>query len=174
MRPVDARLATVADRDGWRCWLCGGAVDRDVPPSFPGAPSVDHVVPRARGGTGTAANLRLAHRRCNTRRGSRMPELAWPAELGVVDPAPLWTALTRAQRRPGSWEVLALAGDEQRAVAAGAWVVSRAALLLGGGWEHRLQRVAPGHGTVTAVAVRATGGAGGGDRRSEVRRRRRR
>jgi 5-methylcytosine-specific restriction endonuclease McrA len=45
---------------GDTCWLCG----------FPGADTCDHVQPRARGGTDTLANLRPAHRFCNTGRGA--------------------------------------------------------------------------------------------------------
>lgn len=48
-------------RDGWVCWLCG----QD------GADTVDHVIPRSRGGESSDDNLRAAHRSCNARRGAR-------------------------------------------------------------------------------------------------------
>jgi 5-methylcytosine-specific restriction endonuclease McrA len=48
---------------GDECWLCG----------HPGATTVDHVKSRARGGTDALANLRPAHRFCNTGRGAGDP-----------------------------------------------------------------------------------------------------
>ena len=48
----------VLARDGYVCWLCG----------LPGADSVDHVIPRSRGGTDDDDNLRAAHLRCNSGR----------------------------------------------------------------------------------------------------------
>jgi hypothetical protein len=45
---------------GSTCWLCG----------HPGADTVDHVKPRAMGGTDTLDNLRPAHGFCNTGRGA--------------------------------------------------------------------------------------------------------
>lgn len=74
----------LAERDGAACWLCGNDVDPRAPHGGPHAGSVDHVVPRAKGGSDEDANLRLAHRQCHSRRGSRLPELEWPA--GRADP----------------------------------------------------------------------------------------
>lgn len=50
-------------RDGYRCWLCGLPVTRR-------RATRDHVIPRSKGGKNRASNLRLAHRRCNQRRGN--------------------------------------------------------------------------------------------------------
>ncbi len=47
-------------RDAHTCGICG----------LPGADTVDHIIPRARGGDHTPANLRAAHRACNSRRGA--------------------------------------------------------------------------------------------------------
>jgi 5-methylcytosine-specific restriction endonuclease McrA len=61
-RTIDAgKRARVLARDGGICWLCGG----------PGATTVDHVIPRARGGGDDEDNLRAAHLDCNMRRGAR-------------------------------------------------------------------------------------------------------
>ena len=56
------------------CWLCGA----------PGADTLDHVTPVSRGGTNDPANLRPAHRACNSERGNgrpapppRPPSRAW-------------------------------------------------------------------------------------------------
>lgn len=63
-------LRAVAERDGWRCHLCGGVVpdrpwrarDRD--------PTLDHLVPVAAGGEHSMRNIALAHNRCNWERGA--------------------------------------------------------------------------------------------------------
>lgn len=58
----------IADRDGWRCGLCGGRVSKDRRHPDPLCPSIDHVIPLARGGTNDPDNLQLAHLRCNLRK----------------------------------------------------------------------------------------------------------
>lgn len=139
---------------GWACWICGGQVDRDGPAAGPHAPSVDHVVPRARGGTSDPGNLRLAHRRCNARRGSAMPELEWPRDVPVIGPAPLWPVLQRALRRRGDWEVVGLLPTAGSAGAAREWLGRVVPLLLGGRWEVRSTTVgADGAATVSLRAL---------------------
>ena len=49
---------------GRHCWLCNRSIIDE------GELTVDHVVPRALGGTHRLNNLRLAHDRCNSQRGS--------------------------------------------------------------------------------------------------------
>jgi 5-methylcytosine-specific restriction endonuclease McrA len=44
------------------CYLCG----------FPGADSVDHLIPRSKGGTNDRSNLAPAHVACNARKGDRL------------------------------------------------------------------------------------------------------
>jgi hypothetical protein len=61
----------VFERDGWRCYLCGELVKRDVPRTDPDGPTIDHVVPLSRGGTDDLANVATAHWRCNRDKGSR-------------------------------------------------------------------------------------------------------
>lgn len=56
-------VAVVLLEQGRTCWLCGGG----------GADSADHEIPRSRGGTDHPANLRPAHRRCNSRRQHHDP-----------------------------------------------------------------------------------------------------
>lgn len=68
------RLA-VYHRDGYRCQLCFEPVDMCADPGRdPRGPSLDHIIPRARGGGDERSNLRLAHRGCNSRRGSAVEE----------------------------------------------------------------------------------------------------
>ncbi|WP_319805247.1 HNH endonuclease [Microbacterium sp. YJN-G] len=64
----------IYDRDGWRCQLCGGPVDMVAETTDPSAPTLDHIVPRSRGGSDDPDNLRLAHRGCNARRQSAIDE----------------------------------------------------------------------------------------------------
>lgn len=52
----------IYERDGWRCQICNDPVDMTAEPTVSRAPSLDHIVPRARGGNDEPTNLRLAHR----------------------------------------------------------------------------------------------------------------
>jgi 5-methylcytosine-specific restriction endonuclease McrA len=74
MISLDALMA----RDGYRCWLCGLPVTRR-------RASRDHVIPRSKGGKNRASNLRLAHRRCNQRRGNGQPVLRREKSREQVD-----------------------------------------------------------------------------------------
>jgi 5-methylcytosine-specific restriction endonuclease McrA len=64
----------VFERDGWQCWLCGiGCVQGAcVPDSM--APTIDHVIPLAKGGEHSYANVRCAHFVCNSRKSDRIVE----------------------------------------------------------------------------------------------------
>jgi 5-methylcytosine-specific restriction endonuclease McrA len=54
----------------WLCWLCGLPCDFKGAPLTPRSPTVDHVIPRSKGGAVyDRQNLRLACFECNTRRG---------------------------------------------------------------------------------------------------------
>jgi 5-methylcytosine-specific restriction endonuclease McrA len=64
-------LAEVAERDGYRCGICRVEVDMDLDGRLGMGPSIDHVVPISLGGDDTPANVQLAHRRCNSRKGNR-------------------------------------------------------------------------------------------------------
>lgn len=55
---VAEAFALVLAECGDRCHLCGS----------PGADTVDHIVPRSRGGTHELDNLRPAHLACNSAR----------------------------------------------------------------------------------------------------------
>ncbi len=85
-------------RDDFRCQYC----------KRPGAPhelSIDHVVPRSRGGKTTWENCVLACVRCNSRKANRTPR---ESGLSLDRPprrptwSPLLAALPRAQ--PESWK----------------------------------------------------------------------
>lgn len=54
------RREYVLNRDLGRCWICGEY----------GADTVDHVIPRSRGGSSHTDNLKAAHAWCNASRGA--------------------------------------------------------------------------------------------------------
>jgi 5-methylcytosine-specific restriction endonuclease McrA len=56
----------IHERDGWTCHICGDPVDRDAVVPDLAAPVLDHVVPLARGGSHSEANLKTAHFYCNS------------------------------------------------------------------------------------------------------------
>ena len=129
------QLQRLAERDGWACWLCGGEIDPHATRTSPVAGSIDHLVPRSRGGSDDASNLRLAHRRCNVRRGNHLPELRWPGEWPMLMTVHVWTALSRLAPRPGTAEVVAMAPLAGLAEEAAGWLVERAEAFVPGGWE---------------------------------------
>jgi 5-methylcytosine-specific restriction endonuclease McrA len=61
-RTIPVTRRAVFGRDGQRCQYCGDPAD-----------SLDHVTPRSRGGTHTWDNVVACCRRCNLRKGDRMP-----------------------------------------------------------------------------------------------------
>lgn len=66
------RPATLADRDGDDCKLCGEPVDMGLAFPHPKSPSVDHIIPWSLGGTHDLENLQLSHLSCNCRKGNRV------------------------------------------------------------------------------------------------------
>ncbi len=68
-RKVPATRAAVMLRDAFVCQYCGETPGRQ-------RLTVDHVVPRCRGGTHEWTNLVTACTRCNQRKGARTPEEA--------------------------------------------------------------------------------------------------
>jgi 5-methylcytosine-specific restriction endonuclease McrA len=64
MYDIHPRLRTVVlEESGWLCSYCGSEAD-----------SVDHVLPRSRGGTSKRTNLVAACRKCNSQKGAKTPE----------------------------------------------------------------------------------------------------
>lgn len=57
-------VRTVWERDNQTCHICGDPVSMEEA-------SRDHLVPRAHGGPTTFENVALAHKLCNSRRGTR-------------------------------------------------------------------------------------------------------
>lgn len=65
-------VTALAIRDGAFCGLCGCDVDMAATRPDVMCPSVDHILPRSRGGTDDPENLQLAHLLCNIRKGNRL------------------------------------------------------------------------------------------------------
>lgn len=76
MRKHGMSVDQLAQRDGSNCGICGSPVDMTLRKPNLMSPSVDHIYPRARGGTNDPANLQLAHLLCNTTKQDRVPEAA--------------------------------------------------------------------------------------------------
>lgn len=68
---VPVTAAEIAAEDGNMCGLCGEPVDMTLKGTQSGAPSVDHIVPRSRGGSDYRENLQLAHFGCNASKRHR-------------------------------------------------------------------------------------------------------
>jgi hypothetical protein len=144
-----SRLDEVADRDGWQCWLCDEPVDRAMSVNDPRGPSVDSMTSgaksakNARGKGDADTGERLAHRKCNTKKGAIKPVIPWPTRLFASDPAPLIGVAERLGRKGGR-EVVARCPSRADADETAKWLVDR------------FSRLAP------ALAITATVDPGGG------------
>jgi len=78
-------------RDGGRCMYCGGS-----------AASIDHVVPRSRGGRHAWDNVVAACHRCNRIKADRTPaDLGWRLRQTPTQPAgPAWRVLASGRHDP--------------------------------------------------------------------------
>ena len=65
--------AELRERDGAGCSICGCEVDFGKFFPDPWSPSVDHVIPLARGGLNVPENLALARLGCNREKWHSMP-----------------------------------------------------------------------------------------------------
>lgn len=99
-RSVPVTRRGVLRRDMHRCAYCGKA-----------ASTIDHVLPRSRGGTDTWENLVACCLRCNNVKGDRTPqEMAWSLRLTPGAPRGSQWSVRGADRADPCWEpYLALA-----------------------------------------------------------------
>lgn len=97
-RPSAARRIKVGNRDGWACVYCGEQVvhEHNHPREF----TVDHLVPRYRGGNHDEHNLVTACRTCNNTRGMLDADPDVFAELVANDRIDLMAPFVRLQDRP--------------------------------------------------------------------------
>lgn len=68
-RSVVMRLAR---KHGYVCALCGERITKAVSPLYPDALTIDHKIPKSRGGGFGIENLQLAHRVCNEAKADKM------------------------------------------------------------------------------------------------------
>lgn len=68
----DISIERLMKRDGCNCYLCGERVDMNVDTNDDRYPSIEHVIPVCKGGTHTWGNVKLAHRGCNTAKGTQI------------------------------------------------------------------------------------------------------
>lgn len=52
------------------CHICDQFIDSSIKMPDPQSPTIDHLIPLARGGTGLRDNLKAAHMRCNSIKGA--------------------------------------------------------------------------------------------------------
>ena len=89
---------SIFERDGWKCWICEKPVDKS------GAdkdlrPSLDHVIPLAKGGQHHPDNCRCAHWVCNSKRVTLPPRgFSFPL-LFSFDPPHIDVATLDRRRR---------------------------------------------------------------------------
>lgn len=76
----DITLQKVFEIDNGICYLCGKPCNKDDIQQIEGCwvagptyPSIEHVVPLARGGEHSWKNVRLAHMKCNLKKGIKLP-----------------------------------------------------------------------------------------------------
>lgn len=67
---ADVRRADIYVRDKYRCMLCGKKLRMDAAVPHPLAPTIDHIIPLAVGGTHEPANAQAAHFICNARKSA--------------------------------------------------------------------------------------------------------
>ena len=83
-------------RDGWRCVYCGSASGRLT---------LDHVVPRSRGGHSVWENVVTSCAPCNLRKGNRLlDEVAMTLHVPPRPPAPVLFISLAAPRIPDRWQ----------------------------------------------------------------------
>jgi 5-methylcytosine-specific restriction endonuclease McrA len=83
-------------RDGWRCMYCGTSAGRLT---------LDHVVPRSRGGESSWENVVTSCAPCNLRKGNRLLEEAGLTLLRAPRaPAPVLFIHLAASKIPDRWQ----------------------------------------------------------------------
>lgn len=61
------KIAKIKERDGTLCYLCGKPITN-------GDMTMEHLIPKSKGGSSRVDNLALVHGRCNTRKGDILIE----------------------------------------------------------------------------------------------------
>jgi 5-methylcytosine-specific restriction endonuclease McrA len=111
-RAVKRRISRRAlfARDGWKCVYCGSAGGRLT---------LDHVIPRSKGGDSVWENVVTACAPCNLRKGDRLlEEVAMSLPRPPRAPAPVLFIRLATQRVPDSWRQYLPAHDQVEPAAA--------------------------------------------------------
>ena len=83
-------------RDGWRCVYCG---------TSSGRLTLDHVIPRSKGGDSTWENVVTSCAPCNLRKGNRLPhEVQMELPARPRPPAPVLFIRLATPKIPQLWE----------------------------------------------------------------------
>ena len=61
--------SVIFERDNWTCGICEKQIEANLAWPDPMSPSVDHIIPLARGGMHERINVQAAHLGCNLRKG---------------------------------------------------------------------------------------------------------
>lgn len=94
-RTIPVTRRGVFGRDGHRCQYCTGPAD-----------SIDHVIPRSRGGGHTWDNVVACCRRCNVRKGNRLPSEIGLAPIRSPEPPSRhsWIYASSGYRLDPTWD----------------------------------------------------------------------
>jgi len=97
-----------AERDGWVCHICS----ERIPPRNEADDStkltIDHVIPRSKGGSDAPSNVKSAHSDCNSRKGSSLTESSVNTHGGLTEDSVRegkgreWKGRERKAEREGS------------------------------------------------------------------------
>lgn len=109
-----ARFEDIGEQDGWRCWVCDEAVDPEMSVNDDRGPSVDARMTdrkakkkgrskstKAKPGSSTESQERLAHRGCNTGKGNVEAVVPWSEDLFVIDPVAIIATVDRLASKGG-------------------------------------------------------------------------
>lgn len=69
------RFEQLRKRDGDNCWRCRRPMRFDLPRGHDLAPTIEHLQPKSKGGTGEIDNLCLCHGHCNRLMGDATAEV---------------------------------------------------------------------------------------------------
>lgn len=95
--PTRSRRVRIFERDRGVCFYCGVSVALTTA-------TLDHVIPRARGGPSTDANLVLCCKPCNQEKACQTPEEAGMHWWGKA--LPCWEIAQNARHGTSRWRAL--------------------------------------------------------------------
>ncbi len=92
------RFEQLRQRDGDNCWRCKRPMRFELPRGHDQAPTIEHIMPKSKGGTLALDNLCLCHGRCNWMMADNTPEVKerMRRRAEVAEPA---TPIVRRKRK---------------------------------------------------------------------------